>query len=92
MIEIVQNKNNKETISSKSQCHSLSNRTQYRKSMYVTLLENETTTDTVADSAATCHFFPNEEKEGKKNTIIELKEYIGHIWLFRLYIEEIKLF
>ena len=67
MIEIVQNKNNKETISSKSQCHSLSNKIQYRKSMYVTILENETTTDTVADSAATCHFFPNEEKEGNKH-------------------------
>ena len=35
--------------------------------MYVIILENETTTDTVADSAATCRFFPNEEKEGNQH-------------------------
>jgi len=40
--------------------------------MLVTILENETTTDTVSDSAATGHFFPNEEKEENKHNQIEV--------------------
>jgi hypothetical protein len=59
MIEIVTKNNKANTINKESQCHSSSNKPPYRKSILETILENNTTTDTVADSAATGHFFPN---------------------------------
>ncbi|MGK3760155.1 MAG: hypothetical protein ACI8RD_012472 [Bacillariaceae sp.] len=71
MITIVQqyNSNKAKTI---NQCHSSSNRTKYRKSVLATILENNTTTDTVADSAATGHFFPNQNNNTNKHNEIEV--------------------
>jgi hypothetical protein len=37
-----------------------------------TILENKTTTNTVADSAATGHFFPNKNNEKNSHNIIEV--------------------
>jgi hypothetical protein len=71
MITIVQqyNSNKAKTI---NQCHSSSNKPNYRKSVLATILENNTTTDTVADSAATGHFFPNENNSTNKHNEIEV--------------------
>jgi hypothetical protein len=56
--------NNKKAIT-QSQCHSSSNKNLY-KTDQETILENTTIINTVADSAATGHFFPN--KNSKKNS------------------------
>jgi hypothetical protein len=63
--------NNKEKTITKSQCHSSSNNTLYKTNLE-TILENTTTTNTVADSAATGHFFPNENNEKISHNITEV--------------------
>jgi hypothetical protein len=66
-------KYNKENITNrKSQCHSSSNKPQYRKSVLATILENNSMTDTVADSAATGHFFPNQNNRFNNHKEIEV--------------------
>jgi hypothetical protein len=70
--EIVTKYNKENTINSKSQCYSSSNKPPYRKSVLETILENNTTTDTVADSAATGHFFPNQNNSTNKHNQIEV--------------------
>jgi hypothetical protein len=68
---IVTKYNKANTINRKSQCHSSSNKPPYRKSILATILENNTT-DTVADSAATGHFFPNQNNSTNKHKQIEV--------------------
>ena len=70
---MIANKYNKEnTINSKSHCYSSSNQPPSRKSVLETILENNTTTDTVADSAATGHFFPNHNNSTNNHNQIEV--------------------
>jgi len=70
--EIIVTKHNKaNAINRKSQCHSSSNKPPYRKSILETILENNTT-ETVADSAATGHFFPNHNNTTNKHNQIEV--------------------
>ena len=72
MIEVIGNKYNKEnTINSKSQCYSSSNK-QNKQSVLATILDNNTTTNIVADSAATGHFFPNENNRKNDPNQIEV--------------------
>jgi hypothetical protein len=72
VIEVIGNKYNKEnTINSKSQCYSSSNK-QNKQSVLATILDNNTTTNIVADSAATGHFFPNEHNNTNKHKEIEV--------------------
>jgi hypothetical protein len=72
MIEIAPIRNNKkETINNKSQCHSSSNKQLYKTALE-TILEDSTTINTVADSAATGHFFPNEYNERNSHNNIEV--------------------
>jgi hypothetical protein len=63
--------NKKETINNKSQCHSSSNKNIYKTALE-TILEDSTTINTVADSAATGHFFPNEDNERNSHNNIEV--------------------
>jgi hypothetical protein len=70
MIKIVPYKNNKE--STINQCHSSSNKPKHKQSVLAAILENNTTTNTVADSAATGHFFPNENNNTNKHNEIEV--------------------
>jgi hypothetical protein len=70
--EIVTKYNKENTINRKSQCHSSSNKPKYRKSVLATILENNTPTETVADSAATGHFFPNQNNRSNKHNEIEV--------------------
>jgi hypothetical protein len=70
--EIVTKYNKENTINSKSQCYSSSNKPKYRQSVLATILENNTTTDTVADPAATGHFFPNQNNSTNKHNEIEV--------------------
>jgi hypothetical protein len=72
VIGIVTKHNKENTIYSKSQCYSSSNKPKYSQSVLATILENNTTTDTVADSAATGHFFPNENNSTNKHNEIEV--------------------
>jgi hypothetical protein len=66
-------KNNKETIDKiKSQCHSSSNKTNFYIPILATILEGSETIDTVADSAATGHFFPNEDNDKNSHNNIEV--------------------
>jgi hypothetical protein len=58
MNKVLENNNN--IAITQSQCHSMSNRNQY-KTNPETILENTTIINTVADSAATGHFFPNKK-------------------------------
>jgi hypothetical protein len=68
---VIANKYNKENINSKSHCYSSSNKP-HRQSVLATILENNTTTNIVADSAATGHFFPNENNNTNKHNEIEV--------------------
>jgi hypothetical protein len=70
--EIITKYNKENTINRKSQCHSSSNKPKYRKSVLATILENNTPTETVADSAATGHFFPNQNNRSNKHKEIEV--------------------
>jgi hypothetical protein len=70
--EIVTKYNKAKTINRKSQCHSSSNKPPYRKSLLETILENNTTMDTVADSAATGHFFPNHNNSTNNHNQIKV--------------------
>ena len=72
MNEIVTKYNKENTINSKSQCYSSSNKPPSRKSVLATILENNTTTNIVADSAATGHFFPNDNNNTNKHNEIEV--------------------
>jgi hypothetical protein len=65
-------KNNKETIYKiKAQCHSSSNKNSYIPTLE-TILEDSATIDTVADSAATGHFFPNENNDKNSHSNIKV--------------------
>jgi hypothetical protein len=62
MIEKTKDNNKKETINHiRSQCHSSSNKNNYYRPTLATILEGSAMIDTVADSSATGHFFPNED-------------------------------
>jgi hypothetical protein len=67
MIEIAPliKKNKKETIKQTSQCHSSSTKPSLYKPTLATILEDTVIINTIADSAATGHFFPN--KNNKRN-------------------------
>jgi hypothetical protein len=62
--------NNKDNTITQSQCHSSSNKL-YKMNLE-TILENTTIINTVADSAATGHFFPNKNNEKNNHSIIEV--------------------
>jgi hypothetical protein len=73
MLEIKIENNNKKTINTiKSQCHSSSNKDNIYRPTLETILEESATIDTVADSATTGHFFPNEDKEKNNHNNIEV--------------------
>jgi hypothetical protein len=73
MSEITNDNNKKETINQiKSQCHSSSNKNNLYIPTLETILEESTTIDTVADLAATGHFFPNEDNEKNSHNNIEV--------------------
>jgi hypothetical protein len=63
--------NNKDSTITQSQCHSSSNK-KLLKTNLETILENTTIINTVADSAATGHFFPNKNNDKNKHNIIEV--------------------
>jgi hypothetical protein len=63
--------NYKEITITQSQCHSSSNKN-LNKTALETILENSTIINTVADSAATGHFFPNKNNEKSNHRIIEV--------------------
>jgi hypothetical protein len=62
--------NNKDNTITQSQCHSSSNK-QYKTNLE-TILENTTIINTVADSAATGHFFPDRNNEKNSHNIIKV--------------------
>ena len=70
MNKAIENDNKEKTIT-KSQCHSSSNKELYKTALE-TILENPTTINTVADSAATGHFFPNKNNKQNNHNIIEV--------------------
>jgi hypothetical protein len=74
LIELTKNYTKKETLNQIiSQCHSSSNKTNLYIPTLPTILEDsEQTTDTVADSAATGHFFPNENNEKNSHNNIKV--------------------
>jgi hypothetical protein len=63
--------NNKEKTTTQSQCHSSSNTNLYKTNLE-TILEDSTIINTVADSAATGHLFPNKNNEKNSHNIIEV--------------------
>jgi hypothetical protein len=63
-----------ESIKQKSQCHSSSNKNNPYTTTLATILEDTTYINTVADSAATGHFFPN--KNNKKNSHSTIEEVV----------------
>jgi hypothetical protein len=63
--------NNKEKTITQSQCHSSSNKNLYNTSLEP-ILENLTIINTVANSAATGHFFSNRNNEKNTHNIIEI--------------------
>jgi hypothetical protein len=63
--------NNKDNTITQSQCHSSSNKSLYKTNLE-TILENSTIINTVADLAATGHFFPNKNNEQNNHNIIEV--------------------
>jgi hypothetical protein len=69
--------NSKEKTITKSQCHSSSSKNLYKTDLE-TILENTTIINTVADSAATGHFFPNKNNEKNSHTTL-LKSYVQTI-------------
>jgi hypothetical protein len=69
MKKAIENKNN--TTITQSQCHSSRNKNLYETALQ-TILENSTIINTVADSAATGHFFPNKNNEKNNHNIIEV--------------------
>jgi hypothetical protein len=69
MNKAIENNNKNNTIT-KSQCHFSSNK--LYKTALKTILENSAIINTVADSAATGHFFPNTNNEKNKHNIIEV--------------------
>jgi hypothetical protein len=69
MNKAIENKNSN-TIT-QSQCHSLSNKKLYQTKLE-TILENTTIINTVADSAATGHFFPNKNNGKNSHNTIEV--------------------
>jgi hypothetical protein len=73
MMKIKIDNNKKETINQiKSQCYSSSNKNNIYIPTLATILEDSATIDTVADSAATGHFFPNEDNEKNSHNNIEV--------------------
>jgi hypothetical protein len=62
--------NNKDNTITRPQCYSSSNK--LYKIKLETILENTTIINTVADSAATRHFFPNKNNEKNSHNIIEV--------------------
>ena len=71
-MKVIGNKYNKEnTINRKSHCYS-SSKKPTKQSVLATILKNSTTTNIVADSAATGHFFPNENNNTNKHNEIEV--------------------
>jgi hypothetical protein len=77
MMEIKIDNNKKQTTEQKSQCHSSSNKTNlYRPNLYIStlasILEGSAMIETVADSAVTGHFFPNENNEKNNHDNIEV--------------------
>jgi hypothetical protein len=71
VIRIVTEYIKENTINSKSQCYS-SSKKPTKQSVLETILENNTTTNIIADSAATGHFFPNENNNTNKHNEIEV--------------------
>ena len=75
MIKIEPLKNNnikKEIIKQQSQCHSSSTKPSLYKTALATILEDTVIINTVADSAATGHFFPNKEKKNNNHNEIQV--------------------
>jgi hypothetical protein len=72
MMEIKIDNNKKETIKQKSQCHSSINKNNFYIPTLATILEGSAMIDTVADSAATGHFFPNEDNEKNNHNNIKV--------------------
>jgi hypothetical protein len=72
MITIEPIKKIKESIKQKSQCHSSSNKNNLYKTTLATILEDTTYINTVADSAATGHFFPNKNNKKNSHSTIEV--------------------
>jgi hypothetical protein len=70
MNKAIENKNNNKAIT-QSPCHSSSNTYLYKTNLEA-ILENTTIINTVADSAATGHFFPNKNNEQNNHNIIEV--------------------
>jgi hypothetical protein len=73
MIEIIPLKNNnkKKTIKHKS-CHSSSTKPNSYLTALATILEDTVIINTVADSAATGHFFPNKENKNNNHNGIQV--------------------
>jgi hypothetical protein len=71
-MEIKIDNTKKQTIKQKSQCHSSSNKTNFYIPTLATILEDSAMIETVADSAATGHFFPNEDNEKNNHDNIEV--------------------
>jgi uncharacterized protein YjiK len=69
MNKAIENNIKNNTIT-QSQCHSSSNK--LYKIKLETILENTTIINTVADSAATGHFFPNKNNEKNSHSIIDV--------------------
>ena len=69
MNKVIEN-NTKKPIT-QSQCLSSSNKNLYKTDLE-TILENTTISNTVADSAATGHFFPNRNNKQNNHNIIEV--------------------
>jgi hypothetical protein len=69
MNKAIENKNN--TTITQSQCHSSSNKELYKIKLE-TILENTAIINTVADSAATGHFFPNKNNSKNSHNTIEV--------------------
>jgi hypothetical protein len=63
--------NNTKKPITQSQCLTSSNKNLYKTNLE-TILENTTIINTVADSAATGHFFPNKNNEKNSHNIIEV--------------------
>jgi hypothetical protein len=72
MMEIKIDNNKKETIKQKSQCHSSSNKTNLYIPTLATILEGSAMINTVADSAAIGHFFPNKNNEKNNHDNIKV--------------------
>jgi hypothetical protein len=66
------NNNKKETIKQKSQCHSSSTKISVYRTALATILEDTVIINTIADSAATGHFFPNKDSKNNNHNGIQV--------------------